>query len=204
MNLNMNWCVCVCACVCARARVCVTYGSYEIGCFSECMRIHIIHSHTYINYIFLEEETHIVRADGGRRDISYIIYFWRKGLILHGLMVEDVVSLYLYYILLEERTRIALTECEDLATIYIWWCYTVCVVCLILDSYNMTLCVLIFFILDNYNISTSQDEDNVRTNLSSSSCNSCLFFSFISFHILYVRSFSLKDKFLYNTQITKL
>ena len=47
------------------------------------------------HYILLEEGTRIARADGGRRGISIIIYYWRKGPVLHGRSAKTVL-LYLY------------------------------------------------------------------------------------------------------------
>ena len=69
----------------------VIYGSYEIRCVSKCM-----HDYIYIHtMLLLEEGTRIVRANGGRRGISFIIYYWRKGPVSHGRSAKTVL-LYLY------------------------------------------------------------------------------------------------------------
>lgn len=97
--------------------VCVTYGSYETDCVSECIHICII---IFILYSFEGRDPYC--TDGwGKMGYCYIyvIQFWKKGPVLHGWMGEDGVLLYLYYMLLEERTRIAQVECEDDVAIHI-------------------------------------------------------------------------------------
>ena len=59
----------------------------------------ITHTHTHIHtMLLLEEGTRIARADGGRRGISLIIYYWRKEPVSYGRMREDGVYHSLYTI----------------------------------------------------------------------------------------------------------